>query len=272
MELPTSLVNKYNLKVEGNLEAAQTLVFAHGFGTDQTSWRFVKEAFSENYRLVLYDNIGGGKSDPNAFSPIKYQELNTYASDLLEIVNVLNLKSVVLVAHSVSSMIGILAAIRNPAAFSKLILVGASPRYLNDEDYEGGFSRDDLDVLFKSMTANYYAWASGFSSVAMRNYEKPELGKEFASTLSELQPNVALSVAKVIFQSDCRLALPTLKNNVLIIQMKNDVAVPEAVGRYLHTHIEHSKLLEIDVEGHFPQLSAPDLLSVAIESFLNEQN
>jgi sigma-B regulation protein RsbQ len=268
LEIPELLINKYNLKVEGNLEAAQTLVFAHGFGTDQTSWRFVKENFSADYRLVLYDNVGGGKSDPSAFSPNKYQELNTYASDLLEIVNVLGLKDAVLIAHSVSSMIGILAAIRNPSAFSKLLLVGASPRYLNDLDYHGGFSQEDLDVLFKSMTANYYAWASGFSSVAMRNYEKPELGKEFASTLSELQPNVALSVAKVIFQSDCRSALPMLKNNVLIIQMKNDVAVPEAVGRYLHAHIEHSKLLEIDVEGHFPQLSAPDLLSKAIESFL----
>lgn len=272
MELPPSLVNKYNLKVEGNLAAKQTLVFAHGFGTDQTSWRFVKETFSADYRLVLYDNVGGGKSDPNAFSPIRYQELNAYASDLLEIVNVLELNGAVLIAHSVSSMIGVLAAIRNSSAFSKLILVGASPRYLDDQDYIGGFSNEDLDVLFKSMTANYYAWASGFSSMAMRNYEKPELGQEFASTLSALQPNIALSVAKVIFQSDCRSALPKLKNNVLIIQMKNDVAVPEAVGRYLQAHIEHSRLLEIDVEGHFPQLSAPDLLSVAIESFLNEQH
>lgn len=268
MEIPTSLVNKYNLKVEGNLESKQTLVFAHGFGTDQTSWRFVKESFSANYRIVLYDNVGGGKSDPNAFSPNRYQELSAYASDLLEIVNVLDLKGAVLIAHSVSSMIGILAAIRKPSAFSKLILVGASPRYLNDQDYEGGFVREDLDVLFKSMTANYYAWASGFSSVAMRNYEKPELGQEFASTLSALKPDIALSVAKVIFQSDCRSALPTLKNDVLIIQMKNDVAVPEAVGCYLHANIEHSKLLEIDVEGHFPQLSAPGVLSVAIESFL----
>ena len=250
------------------MNAGQTLIFAHGFGTDQHSWRFVKQKFAADYRMVLYDNVGGGKADPNAFSPIRYQELDSYASDLLEIVTVLQLKDAILVAHSVSSMIGILATIRNPAAFSKLILIGASPRYLNDEDYIGGFSSADLEVLFQSMTANYYAWASGFSSMAMGNADKPELGAEFASTLRDLQPDVALSVAKVIFQSDCRSALPLLKHEVLIIQMQNDVAVPAAVGLYLHKHIEHSTLLNIAVEGHFPQLSAPDLLSEAIDSYL----
>lgn len=259
---------KYNLKVEGDPAAEQTLVFAHGFGTDQTSWRFVKEDFKANYRLVLYDNVGGGKSDLNAFSPVKYQELNSYASDLLEISEVLQLRNAVLIAHSVSSMIGVLASIRNPSVFSKLILVGASPRYLNDKTYFGGFSREDLDVLYESMTTNYYSWVSGFSALAMGHYDKPELGEEFASTLAGLQPDIALSVAKVIFESDCRSKLAELKREVLIIQSKMDIAVPESVGRFLHANIERSKLLEIAVEGHFPQLSAPALLSHAIQTFL----
>lgn len=262
------ITSKHNLKVEGNPDASQTLVFAHGFGTDQTSWRLVAENFKADYRLVLYDNVGAGRSDLECFSPMKYYDLDAYATDLLDIAETLQLKDAVLVAHSVSSMIGILASIRNPTVFSRLILIGASPRYLNDEGYTGGFTREDLEVLYRSMRTNYYSWVNGFSADAMRHYEKPELGKEIAATLREIQPDIALSVAGVIFESDCRTELAKLDKDVLILQMKNDLAVPESVGWYLRDQIKNSRLIELDVEGHFPQLSAPEELCEGIRSFL----
>lgn len=262
------VIKKQNLRIDGNPDAEQTLVFAHGFGTDQTSWRFVIEHFKADYRLILYDNVGGGESDLRAFSPMKYYDLDAYATDLLDIAETLQLKGAVLIAHSVSSMIGILASIRNPFVFSRLILIGASPRYLNDTDYTGGFTREDLEVLYRSMRTNYFSWVNGFSAAAMRNYEQPELGQEIAGTLAAIQPDIALAVAAVIFESDCRAELEKLDNEVLIIQMKDDIAVPESVGRYLRDHISKSTLLEIDVEGHFPQLSAPEELTQAIRSFI----
>lgn len=262
------LKKKYNLRIEGNPFSSQTIVFAHGFGSDQTSWRFVTESFKDDYKIILYDNIGGGQSDAGAYSPLKYHSLEAYASDLLEIAETLELNNTILVAHSVSSMIGLFACLRNPGLFSKIVFVGASPRYLNDEGYQGGFAQSDLDVLFQSMTTNYYSWVSGFSAVVMRNTDKPELGNELAGTLSRLQPDIALSVAKVIFNSDCRAELSKLKTNVLIIQSKNDVAVPDSVADYLHSQLPNSKLVKIDAEGHFPHLSAPLEVSKSIQSFL----
>ena len=262
------LRKKYNLRIEGNPFSSQTIVFAHGFGSDQTSWRLVKESFNDDYKIILYDNVGGGESDAEAYSPLKYHSLEIYASDLLEIAEALELKNAILVAHSVSSMIGLLACIKNPDLFSKIVFVGASPRYLNDEGYEGGFGPSDLEVLFQSMTTNYYSWVSGFSAVAMRNTDQPELGKEFAGTLSRLQPDIALSVAKVIFNSDCRAELSKLKTEVLIIQSKEDVAVPDSVAEYLHDQLPNSRLLKIDAEGHFAHLSAPQEVIKSIKSFL----
>lgn len=262
------LQKKYNLRIQGNPFSSKTIVFAHGFGSDQTAWRFVTEGFKDDYKIILYDNIGGGQSDPDAYSPLKYHSLEIYAADLLEIAETLELKDAILVAHSVSSMIGLFACLKNPDLFSKIVFVGASPRYLNDEGYEGGFGETDLEVLFQSMKSNYYAWASGFSAVVMRNTEKPELGNEFAGTLSRLQPDIALSVAKVIFNSDCRAELSKLKTEVLIVQSKDDAAVPDSVADFLHNELPNSRLVRINAEGHFAHLSAPLEVIECINSFL----
>lgn len=268
MKTIDDLKKKYNLKIEGNLNSAHTMVFAHGFGSDQTSWRKVKENFSDDFRIVLYDNIGGGNSDPASFSPLKYKSLDVYASDLLEIMETLDLQGAILVAHSVSSMIGLLACIQRPEIFSKLVFIGASPRYLNDEGYPGGFEQADLDALYDSMTSNYYSWVSGFSSITMRNAGKPELGQEFAGTLSEIQPDIALSVAKVIFSSDCRSELPKLTKEVLLLQSEDDFAVPDSVADYLHSNLSKSRINKIKAEGHFPHISAPEEVVQAIQSFI----
>lgn len=266
-----SILNaKYNLNVEGNLSAKQTLVFAHGFGTDQTAWDAVKAAFLADYKLILYDNIGAGRSDPNAYSPIKYNSLNSYAQDMVNIIEGLELEDVIIIAHSVSSMIAVLAAIKVPERIFRLVLIGASPSYLNDEteNYTGGFTQEMLDGMYSSMTTNYYAWASGFSSLAMGNPDQPELGIQFAQTLSAIRPDIALSVAKVIFESDVRKDLAALKKETLLLHAWNDIAVPEEVANYLKEHIEGSTLNMLNATGHLPHISAPEEVIAAIKSFI----
>lgn len=264
------LSRKNNINIEGNLDATQTIIFAHGFGTDQTSWSNVKRAFKDDYRLVLYDNVGGGKADPKAFSPIKYNTLNSYADDLITIVKELKLQDAIVVAHSVSSMITLLASIKEPEYFSKVVFIGASPRYLNDENanYMGGFTQPALDSMYETMTTNYYAWVSGFSAAAMGNPDHPELGQSFARTLSEIRPDIALSVAKVIFESDVRKELPKMKKKTLLLQAHEDIAVPAEVAEYLNQNISGSKLAYIDATGHFPHISAPAEVITAIKSFI----
>ncbi|HWW39329.1 alpha/beta hydrolase, partial [Pedobacter sp.] len=253
-----TLLEKYNVSVEGNLNAMQTIVFANGFGTDQTAWKAVKEAFEDNYRMVLFDYAGSGKTDPAIYSPVKYNTLKSYADDMLSIFSELQLEDAILVAHSVSSMIGLLATIKSEHHLSKLVFIGASPRYLNDQvsHYSGGFTSEILNNMYETMTGNYYAWASGFSAAAMRNEDHPELGQYFANTLMEIRPDIALSVAKVIFESDVREALAKLDKPTLLLQTKEDIAVPYTVATYLKAHIKRSQLIVLDAEGHFPHISA----------------
>ncbi|MHA4894431.1 alpha/beta fold hydrolase [Pedobacter sp. PWIIR3] len=261
---------KHNLNIEGNVEAAQTIVFAHGFGTDQTVWKNIKEAFVDDYRIILYDNVGAGKADPDAYSPNKYNSLHAYADDMLEILKALNLDDVIIIAHSVSSMIALLAMNKSPEAVSKAVFLNASPRYINDdeENYTGGFTQEALDSMYEAMTTNYYAWASGFSAVAMGNPDVPELGEEFARTLSAIRPDIALSVAKVIFESDMREELSKLQNRVLLVQAHEDIAVPPFVAQYLNEHINNSILKYVNATGHFPHISAPDEIIDIIKSFI----
>ncbi|MEP0916400.1 alpha/beta hydrolase [Leptolyngbya sp. DQ-M1] len=255
------VLDRHHTQVIGQGE--QTLVFAHGFGTDQTAWRNQVAAFEPFYRIVLFDHIGAGRSDMNAYSPRRYRSLYSYAEDVLELCAELRLTDVIFVGHSVSGMVGMLAALLDPARFRQLVLISASPRYLNDpaDNYIGGFEQFDLDALYAAMSTNYYAWASGFAPLAMRNPERPELAIEFATSLSAIRPDVAQSVARVIFQSDHRAELPKLNVPTVILQANNDIAVPPQVGEYMAEKIPQAELIHIDAEGHLPHLSAPALVT-----------
>jgi sigma-B regulation protein RsbQ len=262
------LVKKHHISIEGNKDAKKVIVFAHGFGTDQTAWKNVKMAFLDEYKLILYDNVGGGAADVAAFSPIKYDTISTYANDLLAIAEAYELNDAIVVAHSVSSMIALIAAIKAPHHFSKMVFIGASPRYLNDGDYTGGFTQEALDEMYETMRTNYYAWVSGFSAAAMGNQGKPELGAEFAATLRLIRPDIALSIAKVIFESDVRSRLSEVNKEILLVHAHNDMAVPAAVAEYLNKNIKGSKLTYVNAEGHFPHISAPDEIITRIKKFI----
>lgn len=263
----SSILQRNNVNVLGHGE--QTLIFAHGFGSDQTVWRHQIAAFQSRYRIVLFDHVGAGKSDFNAYSPHRYSSLYSYAEDLLDLCAALKLDQCVLVGHSVSGMVSLLASLVEPQRFSRLVFISASPRYLNDLGYIGGFEQSDLDALYQAMSSNYYAWASGFAPIAMQNPEKPELATEFASTLSEIRPDIAQAVARVIFQSDHRADLPKLTVPTFILQSSNDIAVPMQVGQYMAAEIPKSQYIPIDATGHLPHLSAPDTVSRAIATCLS---
>lgn len=267
--MPDNLHTRNNLHVEGNLDSDHTLVFGHGFGTDQTAWDVVKQAFSKDYKLVLYDNVGAGGSDFSAYSPAKYQTLNGYANDLVEICRTLNLVSPVFIGHSASAMVGLLALLNVPDLFSKVVLITPSPRYLNDAGYIGGFEQADLDALYASVESDYLEWTSGFSRLAMGNSHKPGLGEAFARTLRDLRPDIALHVIKSIFQSDLREVLPYINHEVLIVQSSQDIAVAPEVGPYLNKHLKNSTLVKINAEGHLPHISSPDEVIKAIGDFLS---
>lgn len=263
-------LKKNNVTVLEEGDYRDTIIFAHGFGTDQTAWSNVYPAFAKDYRIVLYDNVGAGKSDPGSFSPNKYDTLQTYANDLLDICNGLSIDNAIIVAHSVSGMISVLASLKEPHRFKKMVLVGASARYLNDEEkgYVGGFDQESLNGLYQAMATNYFAWVSGFAPAAMANADNPKLAESFAQSLSAIRPDIAQSVAKVIFQSDNREKLKECKANVLLLQTKQDIAVTQQAAEYLHEQLENSTLEIVDAEGHFPHISVPDQIVTAIKNFI----
>lgn len=262
-------LHKNNVTVAGKRDGSSaTIVFAHGFGTDQTAWAKVYPAFSDNYRVILYDNVGAGRAEMAAYSPNKYDNLSTYADDLLDICDELDVKDAVMVGHSVSGMISLLASVKEPERFNKMVLIGSTARYLNDVGYIGGFDQETLDSFYQAMSNNYYAWVSGFAPAAMANEDKPELAESFVQTLSAIRPDIAQAVARVIFQSDYRQALEKCTTETLLLQTRRDIAVPMEAAEYLHEHIKNSRLQVIDAEGHFPHISAPHEVVAAIKNFI----
>jgi sigma-B regulation protein RsbQ len=258
----SSILQRNNVNVLG--DGSQTIIFAHGFGSDQTAWRHQVASFASDFRIVLFDHVGAGKSDFSAYSPHRYSSLYSYAEDLLDLCAQLKLKKSILVGHSVSGMVSLLAALVEPDCFSQLIFLDASPRYLNDVEYYGGFEQHELDAFYEAMSSNYYAWASGFAPIAMATQDKPELAAEFAQTLAAVRPDIAQAVARVIYQSDHRAELPRLKVPAVVLQASDDIAVPPGVGHYIADHIPQSKLVHINARGHLPHISAPDVVTNAI--------
>jgi sigma-B regulation protein RsbQ len=261
---------KLNIHEHGQGEP--TIVLAHGFGSDQTAWRNQVAALAPRHRLVLFDYLGCGKSDVSDYNPLEYSSLDRYADDVIAMYEALALSNTVFVAHSASGLIAVLAARKRRGMFKKLAWIGASPRYLNDGDYTGGFERADLDALYSAMAADYLGWANGFAPVVMRNAGEPALGDEFARTLSEMRPDIAQSVARVIFETDIRALLPEIDIPVLLLQAKIDIAVPLSVGRYLAAQIPQCRLIELDAEGHLPHLSAPDQVTAALRGFIDDES
>lgn len=261
------MLKRNNVRVAG-ADDAQPMVFAHGFGCDQNMWRFVAPEFEADHRVVLFDVVGMGGSDVSAWSAERYASLDVYAEDVLEILRSLDLRDVVFVGHSVSAMIGVLAAVREPDRFAKLVLVGPSPCYIDDDGYVGGFARDDIDELLVSLDSNYLGWSSGMAPVIMGNPDQPELGQELTDSFCRTDPTIASAFARVTFLSDTREELARVTVPTLVLQCSDDVIAPDAVGEYVAAQIPSSTFVRMRATGHCPNLSAPAETIDAIRRFL----
>jgi sigma-B regulation protein RsbQ len=256
-----------NVKVSGRADGPP-MVFAHGFGCDQSMWRFVTPAFEADYRVVVFDHVGFGDSDWKAYDPERYGTLGGYATDVLEICHALDLEGVVFVGHSVSAMIGALAAVEEPDRFAHLVMVGPSPRYIDEGDYAGGFKREDIEGLLESLDSNYLGWSSTMAPVIMGNPDRPHLGAELTASFCRTDPEIARHFAQITFLSDNRADLERVGVPTLILQCSNDVIAPQAVGEYVHERIAGSELVLMEATGHCPNLSAPAETVSAITRYL----
>jgi sigma-B regulation protein RsbQ len=231
-------------------------------------WRFLAPAFEAEFRTVLFDHVGAGGSDLSAYDPEKYATLSGYADDVLEIGQQLALNGAVFVGHSVSSMIGVLASLKNPQLFESLVLVGPSPRYINDGDYIGGFEAAQIEELLEFLDDNYMGWSAAMAPMIMGNPDRPELGEELVNSFCRTDPEIAKAFARVTFLSDNRSDLPKVTARSLILQCSEDIIAPTVVGEYVHRQVRSSELVRMRATGHCPNLSAPEETIAAIRAFV----
>lgn len=248
----------------------QTIMFAHGFGCDQTVWNHVIPAFEEHYQVVTFDYVGSGKSDKTAYSAERYETLPGYALDVIEVCDALKLKNIIYVGHSVSGMIGVLASIQRPDLMEKLIMIGPSPHYLNESDYTGGFEREDIDELLDMMEMNYKEFTKYLAPIAMKNEDRPHLSDEFECMLDTNDPAIARRFAEATFMSDVRSELSKVTTKTLILQPTEDSIVPIEVGHYIQNHISDSELVIMKAKGHNPHISHPEETIMEITRFIEK--
>jgi sigma-B regulation protein RsbQ len=262
-----NVLERNRVRVSG-VPGGRPILFAHGFGCDQGMWRFVAPDFEVDHRVVLFDHVGSGESDLAAYDPEKYGTLRGYATDVVEICRELDLRDGIFVGHSVSAMVGVLAVQQDPELFGALVLIGPSPRYVDDEDYVGGFSRTDIGGLLDALDANHLGWSAQMAPVIMGNADRPELGEELTNSFCRTDPDIARHFARVTFLSDNRADLASVTLPTLVLQCSEDVIAPEAVGRYVHEAIPGSVFTQLAATGHCPNLSAPEETTAAIRAFL----
>jgi len=261
------VIIRNNVRIIG--KGKQPILFAHGFGCDQNMWRYITPAFEEHYQLILFDYVGAGHSRLDAYQSQKYQSLHGYKQDVLEIIEALELQSVIFIGHSISSMIGMLASIERPDYFEKLIMIGPSPRYLNDGDgYVGGFELSDINEILDMMEMNFAGWASFLAPIAMNAPESPQLTNELEQTFKSADPVIAREFAEVTFLSDHRGDLAKACVPILIMQCSDDSIVPIEVGEYLHQHLTASTFQLMTAKGHYPHISHPEETIQLITQFL----
>jgi len=261
------ILERNNVEVTGNPDG-QPIVFAHGFGCDSNMWQLVVPRFQDRFKVVVFDHVGAGGSDVAAYDEAKYASLGGYASDVIEVCDALELRDVVLVGHSVSSMIGALACIQRPELFDKLVMVGPSPRYIDGDDYVGGFTEDDIVEMLDSLESNYLGWSAAMAPVIMGNPERPELGATLTASFCRTDPQIARRFARVTFLSDNRDDLAKVMTPTLVLQCRNDVIAPMAVGEYVSRSLPDARYVVLEATGHCPNLSAPEATAAAIAEFV----
>jgi sigma-B regulation protein RsbQ len=264
--MAVDVLARNNVRVFGR--GTQPMLFAHGFGCDQNMWRLLTPAFEEDYRIVLFDYVGSGRSDLAAYDPARYGTLDGYAQDVMDVIHALDLRDIVLVAHSVSSMVAVLVANQEPERFDRLVLIGPSPRYINDDPYVGGFERADIDGLLEMMDRNFIGWANFLAPAIMKNADRPELGEELTTSFCSTDPVVARRFAEATFLSDNRADLPNVRVPSLILQCSQDIIAPLTVGEYLARALPGSTLRVMAATGHCPHLSAPDETVALMRDYL----
>ena len=267
------ILEKHAVTVTGNqTPGAPTLLFSHGFGCNQSMFRLMTPAFEDEYRIILYDLAGAGDYPEDEFDPKHYGSLADYARDVNAVLDELDLREVHFVGHSVSAMIGVLAAKERPEQFASLTLIGPSPRYINDGDYFGGFGQQDIEELLETMAGNYLGWSSQLAPAIMGNADRPHLGEELTNSFCKTNPDHARHFARVTFLSDSRADLPNVQHPTLVIQTSEDIIASEPVGEYVRDHIPGARYALIDARGHCPNLSAPEATTAALRNFLTELN
>ena len=260
------VLRRHNVKISGSGD--RTMVFAHGFGCDQTMWKPVARNFEKDFRVVLFDYLGHGRSDLTAYTAKRYSSLDGYAQDVVEIGRVLDLRGAVFVGHSVSAMIGALASLAAPGMFTELVMVGPSPRYIDDSDYRGGFSRSQVDELLDFLAENHLGWSAAMAPTIMGNSDRPELSTRLENSFCSTDPEIALDFARVTFLSDNRNDLASIRARTLILQCSDDIIAPIEVGKYIHDKVPRSEFRMLQATGHCPNLSAPDEVTAAICDFV----
>lgn len=261
-----SILHRNNVMTRGTGQRA--MVFAHGFGCDQNMWRLVAPAFEDDFRVVLFDHVGCGKSDLSAYRREKYSDLSGYADDLVGICRELAIGGGVFVGHSVSAMVGALASLKAPELFRELILIGPSPRYIDNGDYIGGFSQAQIEELLDFLDDNHMGWSAAMGPVIMGNPDRPELSEELVNSFCRTDPEIAKAFARVTFTSDNRKDLPKVVARSLVIQCREDVIAPQRIGEYVRDALPNGDMVVIDATGHCPNLSAPDQVIKAIRDFV----
>lgn len=259
-------IERNNVHIRGAGE--KTVVFAHGFGCDQNMWRFVTPAFEKDFRVVVFDHVGAGGSDLSAYAREKYSSLSGYADDVVEIGRELGLQDAIFVGHSVSSMIGVLAAGKAPGMFGKLVLVGPSARYIDDEGYVGGFSAAQIEELLQFLESNHMGWSAQMAPMIMGNPDRPELGQELTNSFCRTDPEIANAFARVTFTSDNRKDLAGVTVPTLVLQCSEDIIASQEVGDYVNRNIPRSRMIVLQATGHCPNLSAPEEVVSAMRSFV----
>ena len=261
------VVARHNI-TESGVPDGQPILFAHGFGCDQNMWRYVAPEFADSYRVIVFDHVGAGGSDLSAYEVDRYSSLRGYADDVVEICRELDLRDVVFVGHSVSAMIGVLAAAEQPDLFARLVLVSPSPRYINDEAYVGGFEEADILELLGSLESNYLGWSSAMAPVIMGNADRPELGAELTDSFCRTDPEIARRFARVTFMSDNRGDLARVAVPTLVLQCTDDAIAPVSVGEHVRDAMPNATMTLLNATGHCPNLSAPAETTAAISEFL----
>ena len=216
-------------------------------------WSSVRDRLAQHFRLHLVDLPGHGSSPAHGSGTL--QSMVDKVAEILPV-------SCTVCGWSLGGQVAAGLALCVPERVNKLVLISATPCFVNRQDWRWGMETTMLQLFMENLRRDYATTLSRFLTLQVSG------GSDTKAMLAQLRANffqgnepdeAALQAGlQILLTTDLRTKIKSIQQPVILLHGENDVITNPAAAKWMNQQLQNSKLIMLPYCGHAPFLSHPD--------------